>query len=78
MWSCGSVLDGRKDGSGFTLSALRVRRKEEALRRHVWQMKAEVSVGSVDGRRRVEKREGAMVWCVVVLEQKFEMRLPLE
>ena len=26
IWSCVSVLDGRKEGSGFTRSALRVRR----------------------------------------------------
>lgn len=33
MWSCVSVVEGAKEASGFTRSALRVRRKDEALRR---------------------------------------------
>jgi len=61
MWSCGSVLDGRKAASGFTLSALRVRRKDEALQRQAAQMKLTLSVERADGRSSVEKMEGAMV-----------------
>lgn len=48
MWSCGSVLEGRKDGSGFTLSALRVRRKVDLCRQD-WQTQLETLLGALDG-----------------------------
>jgi len=47
MWSCASVVEGRKDASGFTLRALRVRRYEDWCRRQAWQTYAEESAEEV-------------------------------
>lgn len=57
MWSAASVLEGRKAGSGFTLRALRVRRKED-LWRQVLQIQVDEVGGMAEGRRAgVEKME---------------------
>lgn len=59
MWSCVSVAEGANEASGFTRSALRVRRKED------WYRRQEVQIHSVEGRRegRIEplREESAIV-----------------
>lgn len=67
MWSCGSVLEGRKDGSGFTLSALRVRRKLD-LWRQDWQIHVDDDfVDEGAGRSaRLEKMEAMAAAALVV------------
>ena len=64
MWSDVSVLEGRKDGSGFTLRALRVRRKED-LWRQVLQIQVDVVGEMADGRMAEEEKSDAIVGVVL-------------
>lgn len=60
MWSCGSVLEGTKDGSGLTLRAFRVRLKVALCRLQAAQTKLIPLVGSRAGLNGTAKKGDAI------------------
>ena len=49
MWSSVLPFAGKKDSSGLTRNALRVRRKEDSCRRHCKQTHSEGALADKDG-----------------------------
>ena len=62
MWSWGSVFEGANEGSGFTLSAFLVRRKDDSCLLQAWQTKAVPSLGISEGLNGRAKKGAAIVW----------------
>lgn len=60
IWSCGSVLDGMNDGSGFTLRAFRVRLKVDLCLLHAAQTKLSPLLGVEAGLNGIAKKSDAI------------------
>ena len=66
MWSCGCVFEGRKEGSGFTLRAFRVRLKVDLSRLQAAQMKLRPLLESGEGLKGMEKSGDAIVLAKLI------------